>query len=157
MDPLPRILVIGYGNPAREDDALGPSAAAAVEALALPHVTVDADYQLSVEDAHAVSAHDAVIFVDAATEGPEPFAFTPLTPGPALSFSSHSVLPDSVLALARDAFGWRGRAFVLAIRGYSFAPFREAPTPPAAANLEAALAFLEEILRTGRFPDPTGP
>ena len=48
-----KVLLIGYGNPGRLDDGLGPALAAAVEKLAIPGVTVDADYQLNVEDAAA--------------------------------------------------------------------------------------------------------
>jgi hydrogenase maturation protease len=31
--PSPRVLVIGYGNPGRQDDGLGPAAAAEIEKL----------------------------------------------------------------------------------------------------------------------------
>lgn len=44
-----RILLIGYGNPGRGDDGLGPALAAAIEAMELPGVTVEADYQLMVD------------------------------------------------------------------------------------------------------------
>jgi hypothetical protein len=60
------ILVIGYGNPGRHDDGLGPAFAELVEKLDLDHVTVEAGYQLTVEDAAIISEHDVVVFVDAA-------------------------------------------------------------------------------------------
>ena len=47
----PRILVIGYGNPGRLDDGLGPAVASAMEEFNLPGVSVDSNYQLTVEDA----------------------------------------------------------------------------------------------------------
>ena len=43
-------LVIGFGNPGRLDDGLGPALAARFEAKGLDDVVVDADYQLTVKD-----------------------------------------------------------------------------------------------------------
>ena len=42
-------LVIGYGNPGRRDDGLGPSFADILAAEGIPGVDVDSDYQLTVE------------------------------------------------------------------------------------------------------------
>lgn len=144
-----RILVIGYGNPGRLDDGLGPAFAAALEGLDLSGVTVDSNYQLSVEDAAEVAAHDLVIFADAHVSCPPPFCFEEIEPRPALSFSSHSVEPPALLALARDLFGARTRGFALGIRGYEFNEFGEALSDEARKNLEEALAFLLPLLRRG--------
>src|SRR5450432_1649313 len=54
----PRILVIGYGNPGREDDGLGPAAAAEIERLGRPGVSVRGNYQLVLEDAADVAEAD---------------------------------------------------------------------------------------------------
>ena len=74
------VLVIGYGNPGRLDDGLGPALAEALAALELPGVTVEANYQLTVEDAAAVAEHDVVVFADASVNGPEPYSFQPVEP-----------------------------------------------------------------------------
>ncbi len=66
MESRARVLVLGYGNPAREDDAIGPLVADRIAALAIDGVEVDTGYQLAVEDAEAVATHDAVVLVDAA-------------------------------------------------------------------------------------------
>lgn len=141
------VLFIGYGNPGRRDDGLGPALAAAVEELGIPGVTTDADYQLTVEDAEAAARHDVVVFADADTAGPEPFSFRELAPKSGLSFTSHSVDPRAVLALASELFGARPRGYLLGIRGYEFNEFRESLSPRAGANLAAALAFIEPVLR----------
>lgn len=146
-----KVLIIGFGNPGRRDDGLGPAAAAALERVDLPGVTVDSDYQLTVEDAAAVAEHDAVVFIDAACEGPEPFSFRPLSPGDELSFSSHSVQPDGVLALAQALFQATAPAYLLGIRGYDFNEFGEGLSSGAQANLSAALEFLKPIIRTRTF------
>ena len=150
-DPDGKILLIGYGNPGRLDDGLGPALAAAIEKLAVPGVTVDPDYQLTVEDAEAVARHEVVIFADADTTGPAPFSFRRLQPERALSFTSHSVDPKALLGLARDLFGAETEAYVLGIRGYEFNEFDERLSPRARANLVEAVAFIEPILRSNRF------
>jgi hydrogenase maturation protease len=146
----PRILLIGYGNPVRGDDGMGPALADAVEAWGLPHVTVDQGYQLTVEDAASVAEYDAVIFVDASVTGPAPFEFSPVVPAPDAGFSTHHVEPGAVMELAGSLFGASTEAHVLAIRGYAFEMFHEGFSEGAAANLAAALAFLEPRLREGR-------
>jgi hydrogenase maturation protease len=144
-----KILLIGYGNPARGDDGIGPAAAEAVGSWQLPHVTVDSAYQLTVEDAAAVAEHDVVLFVDASVAASEPFCFQPVDPAGAAGFSTHSVEPGAVMALARELFGAGAAGYVLGIRGYDFGEFRESLSDHAARNLAAALEFMEPLLRSG--------
>ncbi|MBN1558065.1 MAG: hydrogenase maturation protease [Lentisphaerae bacterium] len=156
MNPAPqRTLVIGFGNPGRLDDGLGPAAAAALEADPPAGVTVESDYQLTVEDAHAVAGHDVTVFVDADAAGPEPFGWSRVAPRTATGFSSHGVEPADVVGLARDLFGSRAGAYLLGIRGYRFDGFGETLSPPARRNLDAAVAFLRHALESRVFPDAT--
>jgi len=148
-----KILLIGYGNPGRLDDGLGPALAAAVEKMNIPGVTVDADYQLNVEDAKAVADHEVVIFADADVKGPEPFSFKKLEPQRAVSFSSHSVQPQALLALAEDLFQHRVPGYILGIRGYEFNEFGERLSEQAASNLDSAINYIEKVLRHGTFDD----
>ncbi len=151
MERAAKILVIGYGNPGRRDDGLGPALAAALEELALPDVTIDSDYQLSVEHAHAVAEHDVVVFIDAACEGPAPFSFRRLRPESSLSFSTHSVRAEAVLGLCEELFGRSVPGYVLAIRGYEFDKFGESLSDNARESFAAALAFMRPILRDRTF------
>ncbi len=151
MSTRPRVLLIGYGNPGRLDDGLGPALAAALEECGIEGFTLDSNYQLSVEDAAEVAAHDAVIFADAALVGPEPFYFSPIEPVPALSFSSHSVEPAALMALAQELFGAHARGYALGIRGYDFNEFGEKLSPKARKNLDAALEFVLGLSETGDF------
>ena len=148
-----KVLLIGYGNPGRLDDGLGPALAAEIEKLSLDGVTVDSDYQLTVEDAAAVAEHDAVVFVDAAVSGPEPFAFTVIEPKAAMSFSSHSVEPAAILALARDLLGKPTPGYCLAIRGYDYNEYCERLSEAARRNLQDALEFIVPVLRKGNFKE----
>lgn len=142
----PQILVLGYGNPGRQDDGLGPAAAAQISGLGWPNLTAFDNYQLSIEDAMDVAAHDVVWFVDAARTGP-PFAVHDLEPTSGIDFTSHIVRPETILTIARQYFGQSPRAFLLAIRGYEFA-FAEALTETARDNLRQALAMLTERIRS---------
>jgi len=143
----PKILVIGYGNPGRLDDGLGPALAAELERLSPDGVTVEAGYQLSVEDAAAVAEHDVVVFADAAVEGAEPFAFERVTPSRGADFTSHSLEPRALAALAEDLFGSRAECWVLAVRGYEFDRFGEGLSGRARENLAQAVGFLTDFLR----------
>jgi len=144
-----KILVIGYGNPAREDDGLGPAAADAVAGMKLKNVTVDSDYQLMVEDAADVAKHDAVVFIDADIAGREPFSFKRVKPGSSMSFSTHSATPEGVVSLAQELFHAKCEAYILGIRGYSFEMYTETCTKKARENLKEALGFLKLILESG--------
>ena len=145
------ILVIGFGNPGRLDDGLGPAAAEAVGKMGLPDVAVDSDYQLMVEDAATVAQYETVIFVDAAVGGREPFSFTRVEPLVEISFSSHSVEPREVMGLAQKLFGAKTEAYLLGIRGYQFNEFGYGFSAQAGRNLDAALVFLEEVLKEKTF------
>ncbi|MBT3377358.1 MAG: hydrogenase maturation protease [Lentisphaerae bacterium] len=142
------VLVLGYGNPGRLDDGLGPALAERVAALAVPGVEADANYQLSVEDAALVAEHDAVVFADASVSGAEPFSYTELEAEDGTSFTSHHVDPRQVLYLAQTLFKSRVRGFLLGIRGYEFNEFDERLSAQARQNLDAAAAFLEQHLPT---------
>jgi hydrogenase maturation protease len=149
-----KILVYGFGNPARGDDGLGPALAAAMDGLALPGVEVDANYQLTVEDAAEIAEYAAVVFVDAAAVGPAPFWFSRIDDASigsasVLGWSSHSVSPTQVVSLARDLFHSQAPAYLLAIRGYAFGELEETLSPGAQANLTEAVRFVRKALVEG--------
>ena len=152
------VLIIGYGNPGRLDDGLGPELARTIESLDLPGVTAEADYQLTVEDAADVAQHAVVLFADADLVGPEPFHVERIYPGSTgMSFSSHSVSPQAVLALAKELFGAEPEAYLMGIRGHQFNAFGERLSAKARANLNAAVAYVESAVRAGRFSElPAG-
>lgn len=143
----PRILVIGYGNPGRRDDGLGPAFAQRVEGMAIPNVSVDTDYQLTVEHAHDLAAFDVVVFADATVEEGKPFYFRPLQTGAPLTFTTHSITPGGVMRIARDLFHATTAAHVLGIRGYEFKVIAEGLTDRATANLGTAIDHMSRVLR----------
>jgi hydrogenase maturation protease len=150
-NPPPKLLLIGYGNPGRLDDGLGPALAAKVEAASLKGITVEADYQLTVENALDVSKHDVVIFADAAVKGKEPFFFSKIRSKSPMSLSSHSVSAEAVLFYAEHMFQANTRAYVLGIRGYKFNDFEEKLSEGATQNLEEAFQFVTNLITSNYF------
>ena len=146
-----RVLVLCYGNPGRLDDGLGPALGEILEREGLPGITVDIDYQLTVEDAATAAEHGVVVFADAAVCGSEPFFFHAVAPKAGLGFSSHGAEPEAILALAADLSGTAPEGYALGIRGYDFDEFGEALSPGATQNLSAALQFILPVLVAGSF------
>jgi hydrogenase maturation protease len=146
MSGPPRILVLGYGNPGRQDDGLGPLAAAEIGSLGWPNLKTQDNYQLNIEDAIDVAEHDIVWFVDASKTGTVPYSVQELSAVAILEFTSHLVRPEVILAIAHNYFGGLPKAYLLAIRGYEF-EFIEELTNGARDNLHAALAMLTDKIR----------
>lgn len=137
------VLVLGYGNPGRQDDGLGPAAAAEIADLRWPDVTAHDNYQLVIEDAVDLAEHSVVWFVDAARDGAEPYDVRPLWPAPNVTFTSHLLKPEALLEICRTYYGKMPHAYQLGIRGYEFA-FLEGLTENARRNLASAVAMLRE-------------
>jgi len=146
---IPRVLVLGYGNPGRLDDGLGAAVVREVGAMGLPGVEAEHDYQLNIEHAARIIGCPAVIFADACVGGQAPWFFRRLTPRRAESFSSHVMRPEAVLSFAADAFGWDGRAYLLGVRGHEFNAFEERLSGRARADMARLLPTLRAALESG--------
>lgn len=135
------VLLIGYGNPGRGDDGLGPAFSARIESRDLPGLDIDTDYQLTPDHALAVAGARKVIFADALIGSDAPFTFTKIEAGPQAELSSHSLSPLSVLSLAAMLYGKRPQAHVLGIAGHEFGEIKEGLSAGAQGNLDLAEAF----------------
>lgn len=140
------VLLIGYGNPGRLDDGLGPACAEALEQKDVPCLRVESNYQLCIEDAREIADSDMVIFADAAMEGPAPYSFCRVYGREGESFSSHALQPETLLAASESLFGHAPKAFMLRIRGYEFDEFGEELSSGAKKNLEEAVAFVRDFV-----------
>lgn len=142
------ILIFGWGNPSRGDDALGPLLVERIEALHLPGVECLTDFQLQVEHALDLENRERILFVDASIEAEAPFHHSRLFPARDASFSTHAITPESVMQVFVDLHDEDPPpCHQLAIRGESF-ELGEPLTTQASANLESALqwtlAWLEQ-------------
>jgi len=143
-----KFLVIGFGNPGRGDDGLGPAIAGRLEEHQIENLTVESDYQLTVEHAALAAEHDVVVFADAAVDSRSAFYFHPCTAAPSDRFSSHSVTPGEVLLLAQSCFQKSPEAYVLGIRASKLEEFGEGLSDQAQQDLDAALEFLLRFITT---------
>lgn len=153
MTPGP-LVVFGYGNPSRGDDALGPVLMARLEAWAENQPgrapTLVEDFQLQIEHAEDLRGVTLALFVDADASCPPPFRFQRIRPAQDDSFTTHELSPASVLHVFRQVGGSEPPpAFVLSVRGEAF-DLGESLTPRAQAHAEAAWTFLQELLADPR-------
>jgi hydrogenase maturation protease len=140
------ILVFGWGNPSRGDDALGPLFIERIEALSLPGVECLTDFQLQVEHALDLQDRQRILFVDASVDAEAPFTATRIGPGKDASFTTHAMTPQSVLQVYCEITDEQPPAtWLLAIRGERF-ELGEPPSAGAAAHLEAALTWAQDWL-----------
>jgi hydrogenase maturation protease len=157
LESKPTTIIIGYGNPGRQDDGLGPSF---VNQLSdelsdeLPekdrlNIQLQTSYQLTVEDAYDIIEFDQVIFVDASLNALAPFSFTKITETNNTGLGSHSLTPNAVIRLCETLYGKSPKAFILGIKGYDFNQFEEKLSTLANTNMHAAVQFLLPLLNDG--------
>ena len=142
------LVILGYGNPSRGDDALAPLLLDRIGDLPAGQRgwEVIEDFQMQVEHALDLSGRDLALFVDADASCPEPYRFTELVPARDASFTTHAISPAAVLQAYREVHRAEPPpAFLLGIRGEAF-ELGEGLSAPAAASLEAAWVFLVSLL-----------
>jgi len=147
-----RVLVLGWGNPSRGDDALGPELVRRLEALsahkapAWHHHEFLTDFQLQPEHAIDLAERDVVLFADAAAVGRAPFSLSRVNPARDRSFTSHAMSPSAVLATYREVFDREPPdAYLLAIRGERF-ELGEPMSAAAQRHLDCALGLAAQLL-----------
>lgn len=149
------LLVLGWGNLSRGDDALGPMFIAQLRSRLgdayADRVEFLDDYQLQVEHALDLAGRAHVLFVDASLTCPAPFEVTPLQPARDASFTTHAMSPEAVMQVYRDLHHAEPPACtLLAIRGERLA-LGEEPGAPALVHLALAVewgqSWVTECLR----------
>ena len=142
------LLVIGYGNPLRGDDGVGPKVVEAVEELHLPDVRTLICHQLSPEHAEPIARARMVIFVDAAVDAPKGVQLRKLEPNETSQLMAHAADPRTMLALARDVFGHCPEAWWLTIPAVKLG-FGEELSPDARHGFEVALEQIRTLAGRG--------
>lgn len=152
------VLIFGWGNPSRGDDAIGPALIERLEAALPAHpewgdVTLLTDFQLQPEHALDLEECSRVLFADASVACAAPFAFDRLQPQRDFGYTTHAMKPEALLAVFRQVAGREPPpAWLLSVRGESF-ELGEPLSPMARGNLEAALGHVEALL-AGAWPQP---
>lgn len=149
MDPsvtpgVAPLLVFGWGNPSRGDDALGPMLVERLGERTAAEGCADrfeglTDFQLQIEHALDLVGRERVLFVDASHGLQTPFTVSQVHPADATGWTTHALAPEALLQVYRDLQGQEPPpCTLLAIRAQHFA-LGEAPSAQALADLAAAL------------------
>ena len=94
------VLVFGYGNLSRGDDALGPLLLEYVESRCnLAGIEILSDFQLQIEHALDLENRSLVLFVDASVSCGGAFDFARLEAAMDKSYTTHTMSPAAVLAV----------------------------------------------------------
>lgn len=115
------LLVIGYGNPLREDDGLGWRVAEELQTCR-PEAAVLVCQQITPELAEPLSRATHVAFVDiAANQLPGALTVTPVYPDtPTNANFTHQMTPSTVLYLAQVLYGNVPEARLYTVGGQAF-------------------------------------
>ena len=147
-----KILIYGYGNPGRQDDGLGPKLIELFEAEKKENndfqvVDLDSNYQLNIEDADNIKDYDLIIFADASKTCNEPFEMNEIYPSKEIQFTTHSISPQSVLAICDDIHHKQPKTYLLEMRGYEWEMLIESMSGKAEQNLNDAFKELKGFIR----------
>ncbi|MDT7834373.1 hydrogenase maturation protease [Aquabacterium sp. OR-4] len=147
-------LVVGWGNRARGDDALGPlclDALAAALPVALPALVAQVEllelHQLQPEQVLDLAGRARVLFIDCQIALDAPWSVRALLPQADASAFSHALSPAALLHIHRQVLGLTPpAATLLALRGTRFG-LGEPPAAAALAALDAAVAWVLDWLQ----------
>ena len=152
-EPVLPLLVFGWGNLSRGDDALGPLCVEQLRAEWTASVDVGVvvefldDYQLQVEHALDLVGRTRILFVDASLSCTGPFEVTPLMAAQDASFTTHALSPQALMQVFVDLQGVAPPpCTLLAIRGERFG-LGESPSSSALENLKAATQWARTWLQ----------
>lgn len=154
LSPCHPLLVIGYGNELRGDDAIGVIVAQQVSGRGLPGVRAIATAQLTPELAADLAQAGMAIFVDARPigrglgelAGEERVEWQALAPSPRNHSLGHISDPQALLALALALYGHAPPAWLLAVPAQCF----ELGAPISAIGrrgIAAAARSIDELLQ----------
>jgi hydrogenase maturation protease len=143
---MSKVLVIGYGNTLRGDDAAGVRAA---ESLAQQHPEFNYIYlhQLVPELSEQIAESDMVFFIDAQTDIAEPTARL-ITPSiEADQPRTHFISPESLLALSQQLYQRIPlKAYTIGIPATEF-NFSEQLSPATLKAVTQSIDLVKQILK----------
>ena len=142
------VLVFGYGNLSRGDDALGPLVLEYVETHCdLDKIEILSDFQLQIEHALDLDNRALVLFVDASVSCDGAFDFSLLEPDRDKSYTTHAMSPAAVLDVYQSI---KKQApppcFLLSIKAEKL-ELGEGLSTQAENNLEQACQFAKALLQ----------
>ncbi|MEY3288476.1 MAG: hypothetical protein RLZZ419_718 [Pseudomonadota bacterium] len=142
------ILVFGYGNLSRGDDALGPLLLEYVESHCdLKDIEILSDFQLQIEHALDLENRSLVLFVDASVSCVSAFDFAQLEAARDKSYTTHAMSPAAVLAVYQSIKKQiPPPCFLLSIKAEKL-ELGEGLSMPAKSHLDQACQFAGQLLQ----------
>jgi len=143
------ILIFGYGNLSRGDDALGPLLLDYLaDKIDSNKIEIQTDFQLQIEHALDLENRQLVLFVDASVNCKTAFNFSRLQADKDKSYTTHAMSPTAVLQVYQDIKKQTPPpCFLLSIQGISF-ELGEELCLQAQDNLQHAIQFTDQLLKT---------
>ena len=139
------LLVFGYGNPSRGDDALGPLLLDDLAAQGDAGIELLTDFQLQVEHAADLEQRELVLFIDASQSCPAPFRFSRISPAAHTDYTTHAMTPPAILNVFERVYARPAPpAYLLEVRGERF-ELGEPLSEAAAQNRAAARELLLQL------------
>jgi hydrogenase maturation protease len=139
-----RIVVIGFGNSLRGDDAVGRRVVEQVSRKRSNVVAVSVT-QLVPELATLVASARAVIFVDACVDARDGVEVRELTPACPLTRRMHDTGPRELLALSRSCYSRAPMAWLVAVPARKFG-YSEKLSAEAEQHAAMALREVESLI-----------
>ena len=141
------VLVFGYGNLSRGDDALGLLMIEYIEQnYQFDGLELITDFQLQIEHALDLQGRELVLFIDASVSCEQSLSFIKLMPEQDKSYTTHAMSPASVLSVYQEVVHKQPPpSFLLSIQGLNF-ELGEDLSEPARLNLKAAKKFVQLLL-----------
>ena len=116
-----KTIVLGIGNIGRQDDGLGWLFLDYLNDEGFKDIEIEYRYQLQIEDDELISNYENVIFIDATKEQTKNgFYYKICESSDKFGFSSHELVPETILYLANNLYNHNPKAFILGIQGYEW-------------------------------------
>jgi hydrogenase maturation protease len=141
------ILLFGYGNLSRGDDALGPLLLEFVEShVDLTNIDLLTDFQLQIEHALDLENRQLVLFIDASVACNSAFDFSELKPAKDNTYTTHAMSPSAVMEVYQSVKKQLPPpCFLLGIKGERF-ELGEGLGINAEKHLAQAALFVQQLL-----------
>jgi hydrogenase maturation protease len=141
------IVLIGYGNELRGDDALGRLVVEKLAAEQLLNVEVFSEPQLFPELAENIANSRAVIFVDAClVHRMTSIVMREITDASHFHGATHESGPRELLGLAAMCYGCVPRAWLMAVPAWHL-KFADGPSPDALRIIDSAVRYIAAFVR----------
>ena|ERR1700730_15978563 len=153
LQPMPRVLIIAFGNPLRSDDSLAWHAADRLEGrFSGEDVEILRTHQLAPDLAETISHCESIIFVDAASVDvpgngrPGEIREIQVSSSGSTPRFSHQLSPGALVSLASSLYGAKPTAVSVTLTGECF-DHGESLSPVITAAMPVLVAQIETLVQ----------